>query len=75
MNYNELGQTGIPLPEVGFGTSEYRGDVAPLGRGIELGAFLIDTAEAYGTEDVVGLALTDARDKAFIATKVWPTRS
>jgi len=63
------------LPEIGLDPCQYRGDVAPLRRGTELGAFLIDTAEAYGKEDVVGLALTDARNKASIATKVWPTHS
>src|SRR5438445_7463001 len=73
MNYKELGQTGISLPEIGLGTCKYNGGVAPLRRGIELGAFLIDTAEAYGTEELVGLATNNLRDKAFIATKVWPT--
>jgi diketogulonate reductase-like aldo/keto reductase len=73
MNYKELGQTGISLPEIGLGTWEYKGGVVPLRRGIDLGAFLIDTAEAYGTEEVVGLAISDVRDKVFIATKVWPT--
>lgn len=70
-----FGTGRVPLPEIGLAPCEYRGDVALLRRGIESGAFLIDTAEAYGKEDVVGLALTDARIKAFIATKVWPTHS
>ena len=39
-------------------------------RGIELGAFLIDTAEVYGTEDVTGQAIKGIRDRVFIATKV-----
>jgi diketogulonate reductase-like aldo/keto reductase len=73
MNYKELGQTGVRLPEIGLGTWEYKGGVAPLRRGIDLGASLIDTAEAYGTEEVVGLAISNIRDKVFIATKVWPT--
>jgi diketogulonate reductase-like aldo/keto reductase len=49
---------------------KYRGGVEPLRRGIELGAFLIDTAEVYGTEDVVGQAVKGIRDKVFIASKV-----
>jgi hypothetical protein len=53
-----LGTGSVPLPEIGLAPYEYRGDVAPLRRGSELGAFLIDTAEAYRK----GLALTDARD-------------
>jgi len=73
MNYKELGQTGVSLPEVGLGTWEYKGGVAPLRRGIDLGAVLIDTAEAYGTEEIVGLAISGVRDKVVLATKVWPT--
>jgi diketogulonate reductase-like aldo/keto reductase len=39
------------VPEIGIGVWRYSGGVEPLRRGIELGAFLIDTAEVYGTED------------------------
>ncbi len=46
------------------------GRVEPLRRAIELGANLIDTAEVYGTEDVVGQALHGIRDRVFVATKV-----
>lgn len=66
----ELGGTGVMVPEIGLGTWKYRGGVEPLRRGIELGAFLIDTAEEYRTEDVVGQAISDIRDRVFIATKV-----
>jgi aryl-alcohol dehydrogenase-like predicted oxidoreductase len=58
------------LPEVGLGTWKYNGGVAPLRRGIDLGAFLIDTAEIYRTEDVVGEAIRGRRDEVFVATKV-----
>jgi diketogulonate reductase-like aldo/keto reductase len=44
--------------------------VEPLRRGIELDATLIDTAEVYGTEDVVAQAVKGIRDRIFIATKV-----
>jgi diketogulonate reductase-like aldo/keto reductase len=37
---------------------------------VELGAFLIDTAEIYRTEGAVGQAVRDIRDRVFIATKV-----
>jgi len=37
-----------------LGTWNYNGGVEPLRKGIELGASLIDTAEGYYTEDVVG---------------------
>lgn len=41
-----------------------------LRRAIELGAFLIDTAEVYGTEEAVGQAIEGIRDRVFVATKV-----
>lgn len=39
---------------------------------IALGASLIDTAEFYGTEEIVGEAIKNARDRVFVATKVSP---
>jgi len=66
----ELGTTGVMIPEIGLGTWRYKGGVGPLKKGIELGASLIDTAEGYYTEDVVGEAVRGVRDKVFIATKV-----
>ena len=70
MKLKELGSTGIKVPEIGLGTWKYRGGVEPLRRGIDLGAFLIDTAEMYRTEDVVGQAISGIWDQVFIATKV-----
>ena len=70
MELKELGATGVQLPEIGLGTWQYRGGFEPLRRGISLGAFLIDTAEMYGTEDVVGEAVKGKRQEVFIATKV-----
>lgn len=72
LNPKELAQTGVQLPELALGTWEYRGGVEPLRVGIELGATFIDTAESYGTEEVVGRALGGIRDKVFLATKVSP---
>jgi len=70
MELKELGKTGVMIPEIGLGTWRYRGGAEPLREGIELGAALIDTAEGYYTEDVVGEAVEGIRDKVFIATKV-----
>ena len=70
MELKELGNTGVMIPEIGLGTWRYRGGVEPLRRGIELGATLIDTAEGYYTEDIVGEAIKGIREKVFIATKV-----
>src|SRR5260370_3111359 len=68
----EQANSGTRLPEIGFGTWNYRGGVEPLRAAIECGACLIDTAEAYGTEEVVGQAIKGQRDRVFLATKVLP---
>jgi diketogulonate reductase-like aldo/keto reductase len=70
MELKELGNTGVMVPEIGLGTWKYTGGVEPLRWAIALGAFLIDTAELYRTEDVVGQAVKGNRDRVFIATKV-----
>lgn len=70
MDLRELGKTGEMVPEIGVGVWRYGGGIEPLRHAIELGASLIDTAEAYGTENVVGQAVNDIRDRVFIATKV-----
>jgi diketogulonate reductase-like aldo/keto reductase len=70
MELKQLGNTKVMIPEIGLGLWKYRGGVEPLRRGIELGAFLLDTAEMYHTEDVTGQAIKGIRDKVFVATKV-----
>lgn len=47
-------------------------EIQALRRGIELGMTLIDTAEMYGTEELVGKAVADCRDKVFLVSKVLP---
>lgn len=70
MELKQLGNTGVMVPEIGMGAWQYSGGVEPLRRGIELGAFLIDTAEMYRTEGAVAQAVSGIRDRVFIATKV-----
>lgn len=70
MELKELGKTGVMISEIGLGTWRYRGGVEPLRKGIESGAALIDTAEGYYTEDIVGEAVKGIRERVFIATKV-----
>ena len=70
MEYKELGKTGVKLPEIGLGTWQYRGGIEPVKKSLSLGSFLIDTAEMYGTEGVVGEAVAGRRREVFIATKV-----
>jgi diketogulonate reductase-like aldo/keto reductase len=70
MERKQLGNTGINVPEIGVGVWRYGGGVEPLREAVTLGASLIDTAEAYGTEKVVGEAIKNIRDRVFLATKV-----
>lgn len=70
MNRKRLGPTDVFIPEIGLGTWNYRGGVEPLRKGVELGASLIDTAEGYHTEDVVGEAVSGVSEEVFVATKV-----
>jgi len=70
MRTKELGRTGVQVAEIGLGTWQYSGGVAALRKGVAAGATFIDTAEAYGTEDIVGQAVQDIRDEVFLATKV-----
>jgi diketogulonate reductase-like aldo/keto reductase len=70
MEPKQLGKTSVMVPEIGLGVWRYGGGVEPLRIGVEQGALLIDTAEVYGTEGVVGKAVRGIRDRVFIATKV-----
>ena len=70
MELKQLGNTSVMVPEIGLGVWRYGGGVEPLRIGVEQGAFLIDTAEVYGTEGVVGKAVRGIRERLFIATKV-----
>ena len=72
MNHKELGTTGISIPEVGIGTWNYQAGPGPLRHGLEAGALFVDTAESYGTEEVVGQAIAGIRPSIFVATKVSP---
>jgi len=73
MQYKQLADTGVQVPEIGLGAWQYKGGAEPLRKGVALGANLVDTAEAYGTEDVVGAAVKGIREQVFIATKVSPS--
>jgi aryl-alcohol dehydrogenase-like predicted oxidoreductase len=79
---------GLRLSSVGvgawqFGSSEwgygesYASTIAPriVGRSLDLGVNLIDTAELYGfgrSERIVGAAIAERRDEVFVATKILP---
>jgi diketogulonate reductase-like aldo/keto reductase len=72
MELKRLGSSTTSLPAIGSGTSIYTRQVEALRVGIEHGAYLIDTAEIYGTEEIVGKAVRGLRDRVFLATKVAP---
>jgi len=72
MLLKELASTGVHVPEIGFGTWNYKRGVEPLRAAMQYGACLIDTAEAYGTEEIVGQAIKGQRSRVFLATKVLP---
>ena len=72
MDTKPLGRTGVDIPEIGMGAWNYQGDPAVMHRALELGSFLIDTAENYDTEPQVGRAVQGNRDDYFIATQVSP---
>jgi diketogulonate reductase-like aldo/keto reductase len=72
MEFKKLGSSQALLPAIGFGTWNYVGGVEPLRIGIDRGASFIDTAEIYGTEEIVGRAIQGRRDRVFLATKVAP---
>lgn len=75
-------EPAIALPAIGQGTwfmgeglAPHADEVRALQQGLELGMTLIDTAEMYGeggAEKVVGDALADRRDQAFLVSKVYP---
>jgi len=83
-----LGKTGEKIPSIGLGTFGIGGfmerddsrdeeGIRAIKKAIELGMWLIDTAEIYGeghSEELVGEAIKQfKRDEVFIVTKVWYT--
>jgi diketogulonate reductase-like aldo/keto reductase len=43
-----------------------------LRTGLSLGMTLIDTAELYGSEDLIGRVIAGQRERVFLVSKVWP---
>jgi len=82
MKYRRLGNTGLKVSVVGFGSWQFGGEWGKaftqseadrlLGRAKELGVNLIDTAECYGdtaSEGFIGNYIKDRRRDWVIATK------
>lgn len=74
--------SGTTVPALGLGTwqmgetkARARDEIDSLRLGLDLGMTLVDTAEMYGdgeAERIVGRALEDRRDTAFLVSKVYP---
>jgi diketogulonate reductase-like aldo/keto reductase len=75
-------EPAVELPAIGQGSwfmgeniAPRRDEVRALQHGLELGLTLVDTAEMYGNggaEEVVGEALADRREQAFLVSKAFP---
>ncbi len=90
MQYRPLGQSGIKASAVGLGTWAIGGlawggtdeeeSIRAIHAALDAGVNLIDTAPVYGlglSEDIVGRAVADRRDRAVLTTKcghVWHTK-
>lgn len=93
MQYRRLGRTGLQVSEIAFGAwgiggaqwlgAEDGKSLLALGRAVDAGLNLIDTALAYGdghSERLIGRFLKETRAKVSVATKVpprnriWPAR-
>lgn len=81
MEYTILGRTGLRVSVAGLGGGgssrlgratgrSEKESVALVRQALDLGINLIDTAEAYGTESIVGKAMEEfPRDRVIISTK------
>ena len=75
MDYFTL-NNGVQLPVIGFGTWDVRGEAGKKAilAALELGYRLIDTAQMYDNEDIVGKAVRESgltRQEVFITTKLY----
>jgi aryl-alcohol dehydrogenase-like predicted oxidoreductase len=83
MELTALGRTGLAVSRAGLGCGGHSrlglanggsedNAIAVVHRALDLGINLIDTARAYGTEEVVGRALVSRRDEVILSTKAIP---
>lgn len=75
MEYLTL-NNGVQMPIIGFGTWDVRGEHGKRSilEALETGYRLIDTAQMYENEDIVGAAVKEsglARDEVFLTSKLY----
>lgn len=75
MEYITL-NNGVRMPMVGFGTWEIRGESGKRAilDALDLGYRLLDTAQMYKNEDIVGQAMRESglpRQELFITTNLY----
>lgn len=80
MEYTILGRTGLRVSIMGLGGGGHsrlgqstgrsvEQSVAVVRRALDLGITLIDTAESYNTEEIVGQGIRGRRDQVILSTK------
>jgi len=79
MEYRELGRTGWKISTVSlgtwamgslWGTVDKRESLAALNRALDLGVNFFDTADAYGSESLLGQLRRQRHEPFYIATKM-----
>jgi aryl-alcohol dehydrogenase-like predicted oxidoreductase len=79
MEYRELGRTGWKVSTIGLGTwamgsawgaVDDRESLKTLNRALDIGVNFIDTADAYGSEPLLGKLRRQRKEPFFIATKM-----
>ncbi len=79
MRYKRLGNSGLQVSVIGLGGNTFgryvdeKGTARLIHRAIDLGINFFDTADVYSlgvSEEHVGKALADRRDKGLICTKI-----
>jgi diketogulonate reductase-like aldo/keto reductase len=76
MEQRPLGDGGPPLPVVGMGTWQTLERTTQVGELVDAalaaGARVVDSSPMYGAaEELLGSALSERREEAFVATKIW----
>ena len=73
------GETVCPLGQgtwkMGQSAARRQEEIQALRHGIELGMNLVDTAEMYDNEELIGEAVRDCREKVFLVSKVLPSNA